>query len=434
MIDRYTRPEMGRLWSEEVKFATWLEIEMLASEAVARLGIIPKSVPARMRRNACFNTKRIEKIEERTRHDVIAFLSDVGSHLGADEKYLHYGLTSSDVIDTALSVRMVKAGELLMAGLKPIMQRLAQLSRKHVRTPIAGRTHGVFAEPTSLGLKFALWYADCERARRRLKSAIDTVAVGKISGAVGNFAHLDPRVESYVCRRLKLRPAPISTQIIQRDRHAEYLFAIAALGAVIEKVAQEIRLLHRTEIGELTEGFFAGQRGSSAMPHKKNPILCERLCGLSRVLRGYALTGLENVALWHERDISHSSAERVVIPDATITLDYMLHLLNSVLGNLGIHTRRMRDNLDRLGGAVYSQRLLLPLAERMGSRDEAYGVVQRLALASTPDLPFENRVREDATIRKHMTPGELSEIFDVSFYLRRAPAIVKRALRSRTRD
>lgn len=434
MIERYTRPEMGRLWSEEVKFATWLEIELLASEAVARLGIIPKGAPARMRRNARFNARRIEKIEERTRHDVIAFLTDVGSHLGADEKYLHYGLTSSDVIDTALSVRMVKAGGLLLDGLKPIMKRLAQLSRQHVRTPIAGRTHGVFAEPTSLGLKFALWYADCERARRRLKSAIHTVAVGKISGAVGNFAHLDPRVESYVCRRLKLRPAPISTQIIQRDRHAEYLFAIAALGAEIEKIAQEIRLLHRTEIGELTEGFFAGQRGSSAMPHKKNPILCERLCGLARVLRGYALTGLENVALWHERDISHSSAERVVIPDAAITLDYMLHLLNSVLSNLGIHPRRMRDNLDRLGGAVYSQRLLLPLAERMGSRDEAYAVVQRLALASTPDHPFETRVREDATIRKHMTPGELSAIFDVSFYLRRAPAIIKRALQSRTRD
>jgi adenylosuccinate lyase len=283
-------------------------------------------------------------------------------------------------------------------------------------------------------LKFALWYADCERGRRRLKSAIHTISVGKISGAVGNFAHLDPRVEAYVCRRLSLRPAPISTQVIQRDRHAEYLFAIASLGAVAEKIAQEIRLLHRTEIGELTEGFFAGQRGSSSMPHKKNPILCERICGLSRVLRGYAVTGLENVALWHERDISHSSAERVVIPDATITLDYMLHLLNSVLGNLGIHPQRMRDNLNRLGGAVFSQRLLLPLAERMGSRDKAYAVVQKLALASTPDHPFEARVRADGTIRRHLSDDDLAGVFDVSFYLRRAPEIVKRALQGAGRN
>lgn len=428
MIERYTRPEMGRLWTEESKFETWLEIELLAADAMARLGVIPKGAPSRMRRKARFDSKRISRIEERTRHDVIAFLTDVGRHLGPDEKYLHYGLTSSDVIDTALSVRMVRAGDLLLDGLKPVMQRLKQLARKYVRAPIAGRTHGVFAEPTSLGLKFALWYADCARAKRRLKAAIHTVAVGKISGAVGNFAHLDPRVEAYVCRELGLRPAPISTQIIQRDRHAEYLFAVAAMGAVAEKMALEIRLLHRTEIGELTEGFFAGQRGSSAMPHKKNPILCERICGLARLLRGYAATGLENVALWHERDISHSSAERVIIPDATITLDYILHLLHSVLANLGIHTDRMKDNLKRFGGAMFSQRLLLPLADRMGSRDRAYALVQRLALAASPDEPFEMRVRADSEIAKHLSPAELDDAFDVGYYVRRAPQIIKRTI------
>ena len=428
MIERYTREPMRRLWSEENKFAVWLEIELLASEKMAQMGLIPKTAPARMRRNARFDVKSILKIEQKTRHDVIAFITDVGRHLGADEKYLHLGLTSSDVVDTALSVRMVQAGDLLLDDITLSTRRLAKLARKHVKTPIAGRTHGVFAEPTSLGLKFALWYADLVRSRNRLKAAIQNAAVGKMSGSVGTFVHLDPKVEAYVCRKLKLRPAPISTQVIQRDRHAEYLFAVAAVGAVAEKIAQEIRLLHRTEVGELTEGFFAGQRGSSSMPHKKNPIICERICGLARVLRGYVSAGLENVALWHERDISHSSVERVIIPDATTTLDYMLHLLDSVLGNLGIHPQRMRDNLERWGQPAYSQRLLLILADRVGSRDKAYTIVQKLALASMGGKSFKELVRNDPTVNQHLTAREIEDVFDVRHYLRNVGKIVQRAL------
>ena len=428
MIDRYTRPAMGALWSEQNKFAVWLEIELLASEKMAQMGLIPKDAPRRMRRNARFDARRIERIEEKTRHDVIAFLTDVGRHLGKDEKYLHLGLTSSDVLDTALSARKVRAGELLLEVLQPLLGHTRGLARRYINTPIAGRTHGVFAEPTSLGLKFALWYADLIRGRRRLKAAIHSIAVGKISGAVGNFAHLDPGVEAYVCRRLGLRPAPISTQVLQRDRHAEYIFAIAALGAAAEKIAQEIRLYHRTETGEMTEGFFAGQRGSSAMPHKKNPILCERICGLARLLRGYVSPALENVALWHERDITHSSVERVIIPDATITLDYMFYLLNSVLGNLGVHPQRMRENLESSGDAVYSQRLLLALADRLGSRDRAYAIVQKLALHVTPEMPLRKCAQADATIKQHLSKDEIDAAFDWGYYLRHARTIMKRAL------
>lgn len=420
---------MRELWSEENKFRVWLEIELLASERLAQMGIIPKSAPARMRRHAKFSVKRIEKIEAITRHDVIAFTKDVGGHLADDERYLHYGLTSSDVVDTALSVRMVQAGDLLLNSLEPSIKRTAALATKYIDTPIAGRTHGVFAEPTSLGLKFALWHADLKRGRRRLKSAIHSIAVGKISGAVGNFVHLDPSVEAYVCRKLGLRPAPISTQVLQRDRHAEYVFAIAAIGATCEKIAQEIRLLHRTETGELTEGFAAGQRGSSAMPHKKNPILCERICGIARLLRAHVLPALEDVALWHERDISHSSVERVMIPDATIGLHYQLHLLDQVLSQLGVHPERMNQNLQRLGSAVYSQRLLLALAEKIGSRDKAYTIVQRLALsAGGDDSTFEHRVRADHLVNSHLSKKQIDAIFDVRYFLRRSRIILKRAL------
>jgi adenylosuccinate lyase len=337
-------------------------------------------------------------------------------------------MTSSDVLDTALSVRMVEAGNMILEGLRPVMKRCAQLARRYIDVPIAGRTHGVFAEPTSVGLKFALWYADLVRARRRIKSAVHSAAVGKLSGAVGNFAHLDPRVERYVCRRLKLRPAPISTQVVQRDRHAEYVFAMAALAAEGEKIAQEIRLLHRTETGEITEGFFAGQRGSSAMPHKKNPIVSERICGLARLLRGFVTTSLENVALWHERDISHSSVERVVIPDTTILTDYILHLLDELLANIGVHKDRAHANLQRWGGSVFSQRLLLVLADRLGSRDKAYVIVQKLAQESTPESPFEETVRGNALVRENLSDDEISDVFDLSHFLRHARSIMRRAL------
>ncbi|HEX9751531.1 MAG TPA: adenylosuccinate lyase [candidate division Zixibacteria bacterium] len=428
MIPRYTRPAMAALWSEANKFSVWLDIELLAAEKMAQMGIIPKGAPARMRQRARFNVRHIEKLEETTRHDVIAFLKDVGRHLGADERFLHYGLTSSDVVDTAQSVRMVRAGEILLDSLQAPIRRTASLARKNIDAPVAGRTHGVFAEPTSLGLKFALWHADLKRGRRRLKSAIHSMAVGKLSGSVGNFAHLDPRVEAHVCRKLKLRPAPISTQVLQRDRHAEYVFAVAVLGATCEKIAQEIRLLHRTEVGEVSEGFATGQRGSSSMPHKKNPIHCERICGLARVLRGHVQTALENVALWHERDITHSSAERVIIADATILLDYMLSLLDTILAGLRIDRSRARDNIRRLGGEMFSQRLLLKLSEQMGSRDRAYALVQRLALARDSEQGFEDRVRKNAPIRRYLNRDDLDTVFDFRPYLRRARAILKRAL------
>lgn len=428
MIERYTRPEMAHLWSKANKFAIWLEIELLAAEKMALLGMIPKGAPARMRRHARFDTKQIGRLEEKIHHDVIAFLKNVGHRLGADEKYLHHGLTSSDVLDTALSVLMVQAAQVLLDDMEPLLQHTRRLAERYIDTPIVGRTHGVFAEPTSVGLKFALWYADLIRGRRRLKAAIHSIAVGKISGAVGNFAHLDPQVEAYVCHRLGLRPAPISTQVLQRDRHAEYVFAIAALGATAEKIAQEIRLYNRTETGEMTEGFFAGQRGSSAMPHKKNPILCERVCGLARLLRGFVGPALENVALWHERDITHSSVERVIIPDATIALDYMFHLLDSILSNLGVHPERMQQNLELSGSTIFSQRLLLALTDRIGSRDRAYTIVQRLALSATPGKTLHACALADPAVTSHLSQAEIDAVFDWTYYLRRARVVMKRAL------
>ncbi len=429
MIPRYTRPRMGGLWTDASKYSIWLEVELCAIEGWASIGRIPKAAAARIRKNARFNPQRIAEIEKITRHDVVAFVSNVGESLGKDAKYFHYGLTSSDVLDPALAVQLSRAGAILLDDFKPMLSILRRYAKKYRRTPIAGRTHGVFAEPTALGLKFALWYTEMVRAKHRIHAGLESVSTGKVSGAVGNFANIDPRVEKFVCRKLGLKPAAISTQIVQRDRHAEFVAAIALCGSSIEKMALEIRLLHRTEIGEIGEGFRPGQHGSSSMPHKKNPIGCEQMSGMARLLRGYSTVAMENIPLWHERDISHSSAERVILPDATILLDYMLATFTEILANLRIDPRRMKENLKRFGGPVYSQRLLLALTEKIGSRDRAYSIVQPLAFqASESGTDLRQAAGADPDITAHLSIKKISACFDDAVYFKHVDKIIERAL------
>lgn len=429
MISRYTRPRMGGLWTDASRFSIWLDVELCAIEGWAHIGRIPKAAATRIRKNARFDPKRIAEIEAVTRHDVVAFVSNVGESLGKDAKYFHYGLTSSDVLDPALAVQLSRAGAILLDDFKPLLSLLRRYAKKYRRTPIAGRTHGLFAEPTALGLKFALWYADMVRARRRLLVALESVATGKVSGSVGNYANIDPRVETYVCRKLGLTPAPISTQIVQRDRHAEFVAAIALCGSSIEKMAVEIRLLHRTEVGEISEGFKPGQRGSSSMPHKKNPIGCEQMSGMARLMRAYSTAAMENIPLWHERDISHSSAERVILPDATILLDYMLATFTEIMANLRIDTRRMKENLQRFGGPLYSQRLLSALTEKIGSRDRAYEIVQPLALRiAESGENLQEVAGADPGVTAHLSPKEIAACFDDAVYFKHADTIIDRAL------
>lgn len=425
MIERYTTPEIARLWSDQTKFATWLEIEVLACEAQARLGVIPAEIAQRLRRTARVGTPaRIEEIERtRTQHDVVAFLHSVTEETGEDARYLHLGLGSSDVVDTALSLLMVKAADLLLEEMRTVGESLGRLARTHRHTLMAGRTHGMHAEPTTFGLKSALWLDEIERDRERLERARSTVAVGKISGEVGTHAHLDPEIEAYVCRSLGLTPARISSQILQRDRHAELLSAIAITGGTLEQVATEIRGLARTEIGEVGEPFLSGQAGSSAMPHKRNPILCERITGLARVLRGYAQMAMEDQALWGERDISHSSVERIAIPGATGLLHYMLRKMAFVLNGLRVYPDRMRSNLDLTGGLVFSHRILLELMNRGLSRDEAYRVVQS---ASTAAIEGREGFRDALRRSGHLSEADLETLFDYAHYLKHVDAILDR--------
>ena len=419
MIERYTRPEMGALWTEEHKFQTWLAVELAACEALAKAGQIPRQDWAAIRRKAAFDVKRIRKIEAEVRHDVIAFLTSVAEHVGPAARHIHKGLTSSDVVDTALSVNLVKAADLLIAGVEQVRAAAAKQAAKHAFTPMIGRSHGIHAEPTTFGLKMALMHDEFGRALARLKAARETVRVGKLSGAVGTHAHLDPKIEAAVCKKLGLKPAAISTQILQRDRHAEYVAALALAGTSVERWAQEFRHLQRTEVREVEEFFGAGQKGSSAMPHKKNPVVCEQLCGLARVLRGYALTAMENVPLWHERDISHSSAERIILPDATILLDYMLAKLAAVVKGLKIDAARMQANLDLTHGLIHSQQVLLLLVEKGVAREEAYRWVQRNALESWQGgQSLLERVAADADIAKVATRRQLAACFDVNRHFR----------------
>ncbi|MFQ5607111.1 MAG: adenylosuccinate lyase [Candidatus Zixiibacteriota bacterium] len=442
MIERYTLPDMGRLWSDENMYQTWLEVELAACEAMARQGIVPSKSLQTIKRKAAFDIKRIEKIEAKTNHDVVAFLTAVAEKVGPDARYIHFGMTSSDVLDTALALRMKRAGEMIDRRIAQALKTLRALVRRHATTPIIGRTHGVMAEPTSLGLKFGVWYTELQRGRERFIRGREEISVGAISGAVGNFANLDPQVEAYVCKKLGLKPAAVSTQVVQRDRHAAYLNALALLFSSIEKFATEIRNLQRSEIGELQEGFARGQKGSSAMPHKKNPITAERLTGIARLMRGYAVSAMENIPLWHERDIAHSSVERVIIPDTTILADYGLAKFNDLLSGLVVNKKRMRQNIYFKGGLVFSQRLLLKLTDRMGSREKAYAVVQRNALRAHEstagddgtdngsDGGFRGLISRDRDVVKHLSASEIDELFELEYYLKNVNTIVKRALKA----
>ncbi|HYQ87503.1 MAG TPA: adenylosuccinate lyase [Bacteroidota bacterium] len=427
MISRYTRPRMGEIWTDENKFRIWLEIEILACEAHAELGLVPKEAVKRIRKNARFDAKKIEAIEQEVKHDVIAFLTDVASHVGQDSRYIHLGMTSSDVLDTALAVQMKQSAELLLKDLEGLRAVLARRAREFKHTVMVGRTHGVHAEPTTFGLKLALWYDETGRNVHRMQHALETVSVGQISGVVGTYDHLDPFVERYVCEKLGLRAAPISTQILQRDLHAEFLTSIAIIGGSVEKFATEIRHLQKTEVLEVEEHFSKGQKGSSAMPHKRNPITCERLTGLSRVLRGNALAGLENIALWHERDISHSSAERMIIPDSCILLDYMVATIAEVIDALNVYPENMKKNLELTGGLIFSQSVLLALTKKGMSREAAYAAVQRDAMEVwNSRKSFRDVLKADRAITSVLKAGELEELFDLKKSLRQVDHIFER--------
>ena len=430
MINRYTLPRMRELWSQENKYLKWLEVELLACEANASMGKIPKSALARIKKKAKFDPKRIEQIEKKTRHDLLAFVTNVGEYVGENSKYIHLGLTSYDVVDTALSVLLKEAGEILLADLRSLSQQIKKKALKYKYTPMTGRTHGVHAEPITLGLKFALWYSETDRNIQRLKRAIEIISVGKISGSVGNYAHVAPEVESYVCRKLKLKPASVSSQILQRDRHAEFLTTLAIIASSVEKFATEIRNLQRTEILEMEEGFARGQKGSSSMPHKRNPITCERLSGLARVIRGYALSSLENIALWHERDLTDSSVERVILPDSTTLLDYMLIKFTQILKNLSVYPENMLKNLEKTKGLIFSQRVLMELTPKIG-KEKAYQVIQSNAMkAWNTDKSFKELLKKDKRLAKVITEKELDECFDLKYYMKFVDQIFKRVFRS----
>ena len=430
MITRYTLPEMGALWSEQNKFEKWLEVELAVCDVHAEMGTIPAEAVAEIRARARFTVERINEIERTVDHDVIAFTTALAENIGDAARFVHYGLTSSDVVDTANALLLRDACELLLKRVEALMEVFGRRAAEFRHTPQIGRTHGVHAEPTSFGLTFALWYDEMRRHRVRLERAREAVAVGKISGAVGAFAHLDPEVEERVCRRLGLRAAPVSTQIIQRDIYAEYLTTLALIASSLDKFALQVRHWQRTEVREAEERFRAGQKGSSAMPHKRNPILSERLCGMARLVRGYALAGLESVALWHERDISHSSAERVVLPDSSIALDYMLAKAASLFDGLVVHPERMLENLAATRGLVFSGQLLLALARRGVSRETAYGWVQRNAMRAWDEGgDFRALVLADKEIGQTLAAEEIEQVFSLDTYLRNVDGIFARVFR-----
>ena len=427
MIERYTLPEMAELWSEETKFGVWLEVELIAAQAMAQAGIIPKKAADVLVKKAKFNVDRINAIEREVNHDVIAFLTSVEEIVGDEAKYLHFGMTSSDVLDTALSVRMMRAAAIIDKKIGLVLTQVKRLALRYQDTPCIGRTHGVLAEPMTAGLKFALWYSAIERGRKRFRAATEEISYGKISGAVGNFANLPPKIEATVCKKLGLKPANVSTQVLQRDRHANFLTSMALLGSSMEQFATEIRNLQRPEIGEMAEGFSKKQKGSSAMPHKKNPITAERVTGIARLLRGYSVSAMENIPLWHERDIAHSSVERVIIPDATTILDYGLQKFLDILKGLVVNEKRMLANIYFGGGLVFSQKLLLKLAGPAGSRDKAYRMVQRNAMkASEGKGRFNELVLADEEITGYLSQSEIESCFDLSYYTKNVKAIFKR--------
>ncbi|MCC6991535.1 MAG: adenylosuccinate lyase [Acidobacteria bacterium] len=427
MIRRYTNPEMGRIWTEERRYDTWLAVELAAADAMAAVGIVPADAARELREKARFDIARIEEIEKTTQHDVIAFTTSVAEHVGPSARWLHFGLTSSDVVDTAQALQLVEATDLILKLMTGLREAIRARAEEHRRTPMIGRTHGVHAEPMTFGLKLALWYDQLGRDIGRVTRARAAVAVGPISGAVGTFAHLDPAIEADVCRRLGLEPAPISTQVIQRDRHAELMSALAITGASLETFALEIRGLQKTEIGEVEEPFAKGQKGSSAMPHKRNPIGCEQIVGLARLLRANAMAAFENVALWHERDISHSSVERVILPDSFIALDHMLRRFTRIVSGMVVYADRMRENLERSRGVVFSGQVLLELARRDISREQAYEWVQRNAMRSFHErLDVKALLLADADVMRVLGAREIDRAFDLDEQLRNVDAIFAR--------
>mgnify|MGYP000925828216 FL=1 len=428
MIERYTLPEMKLIWSEENKFRKWLDVEIYACEALAELGQVPAEALNQIKEKADFDVRRIAEIEAVTNHDMIAFTTNVGEYVGEAARYIHLGLTSSDVLDTALSTLMKEAGGHLVARLKQLRETLLEKAKEHRNTVMIGRTHGIHAEPITFGLKMLLWVDETDRSIRRMEQAVEAVSVGKISGAVGTYANIDPRVEAHVCARLGLKPARVSTQVLQRDRHAEYLTTIAVIGSTLDKFATELRGLQRTDILEVEEPFRKGQKGSSAMPHKRNPITGERISGLARLLRGNALAAMENVALWNERDISHSSVERVIVPDSTITLDYMLVKLVDVIANLQVYPENMMRNVNRTHGLIFSQRILLALVEEKGfTRELAYELVQRNAMQSwRTGESFRDLLLKDRDVTAQLGEKEIDELFDFRYHLKHVDEIFRR--------
>jgi len=430
MIARYTRPEMGKIWEDQFKFETWLKIEILACEARAQMGDIPREDLDQIKSKANFEIKRILEIEETTKHDVIAFLTNVAEYVGPASRHIHYGMTSSDILDTTLAYQMKSAGEILLKDLVQLKKVLKKRALEHKRTICVGRSHGIHAEAYSMGLKFALWFEEAKRNIERLENAIDVISAGKISGAVGTFDHLSPKVEEYVCSKMGLKSEPVSTQVVQRDRHAEFMSTLAIIGASLEKIAIEIRHLQRTEVLEAEEYFSKGQKGSSAMPHKRNPIVSERIAGLARLLRGNAMAAIENVSLWHERDISHSSVERVIIPDSCITLDYMLGLAIKLIDNLIIYPENMLKNLNLTRGLIFSQTVLLRLTEKGMTREDAYAFVQKSAMEVWTDANrnLKDELLNSQDVSKYLTANEIEELFNPDKLLKNLDYIFSRSV------
>ena len=426
MIARYTRPEMGAIWDEQNKFQIWLDIEILACEAQAQLGLIPADAVKAIRSRAKFDVGRIQEIEREVKHDVIAFLTNVGENVGPESRFIHLGMTSSDVLDTALAVQMKQSAELLIRDLEGLAGVLAERAKEFKYTVMIGRTHGVHAEPITFGLKLAVWYAETLRNVERMRRALETIAVGQISGAVGTYAHIDPRVERHVCQQLGLKPAPISTQVLQRDRHAEFMSTLAVCGSSLEKFATEIRHLQKTEVLEAEEYFSKGQKGSSAMPHKRNPITCERVAGLARVLRGNAMAAMENVALWHERDISHSSVERVIVPDSCILLDYMAAEFTKIVKDLIVYPDAMTKNLGLTHGLIHSESILLALTGKGMRREDAYRVVQDAAMKVWQEgKEFRALLSQSPDVQKYLSADELNQLFDLEKSVRHVDDIFR---------
>lgn len=427
MIPRYTRPEMAAIWTDENRYKAWLQVEILAAEAMAKKGMVPRKAIAVIKKKAKIKVDRILKIEETVKHDVIAFLTQLEETIGPEARFLHIGLTSNDVLDTSFAILLKQAGELLQKDLDQFLVTLRALARKYKDHPMAGRSHGIHAEPITFGLKVAGWLSEAQRNRERLQSVRQKMAVGKLSGAVGTFAHNDPDVEEFVCKKLGLTPEPLATQVVPRDRHAEFMTTLAIIGGMLERIGTEIRHLQRTEVLEVEEPFTKGQKGSSAMPHKRNPIGSENICGLARLIRTNAVAALENIPLWHERDISHSSVERVIFPDTTILLNYSLNRMNNMLKNLRVYPKRMKENLRKTEDFLASEKIMLALVNKGMDRQVGYGLVQRNALdAWTNGKPFRKLIEADKDIMKHLKKQDLKKCFDTSSHLRHVQTLFKR--------